>query len=319
VENLDRFYQREGKAFEESFAPVARAMSQYNNSYYAITHELSGQDALWYNVRMLKEANIDPKDALSSWEKFVDASKKLTKDGKYAIAIRGKDVTNSVSVLWSYIAQKTGPLVTEADIKNNLCTSGPQEVFRSYVELYTVHGVTPNPVDVDFTVQKQMFAQEKTAFLDQGSWMGPITDAENPAMQGNHLPLPKPLFSGGKATMQTVALSMMIGKGSKNADEAWNFIKFVTSPERQVENLEKTNFMPSKVELIQSAKIQQDPVFGMFSSEMAKYGYPRPSTPKLNEMWTVMHREFQNALLKSKDADQAFRDACNTINSEILK
>jgi len=319
VENLDAFYKKEGKAFEDQFAQVALALSKHNGSYFALTHELSTADAIWYNLDALKAAGLDPKDVTTSWDKFVAASKKLTAGDKYGMGMRGKDVTGAVSVLWTILTQKAGPLVQEAEIKQNLCSPGAKEAFKSYVELYTVHKVTPNPVDIDFTLQKQLFATGKTAFLHQGSWMKSIIEQDNPAMKGNFLPIPLPVIPGGKANSSVDAMSFMIGKGSKHPEEAWQLAKFMMTKERQMENLEKVGFLPAFKELLTDPKVQQDPIFGLYAKIILEGGLPRPRSVKANEIWTAVHVELQNALMGKKAPDAALEAACTKINTEILK
>lgn len=319
VENLDRFYAKEGPEFARSFTPVTLALSQYNGSYYAVSHEVVTTDGMWYNVGMLAKAGLDPTIALGKWDDFVAASKKLTRGGVHAIGVRGGDVTGSMANLWSIISQLSGPLVTEEDIRRNLDSPGALKALKSYVELYSVHKVTPNPVDVDFTTMVNLFAQERTAFMHNGSWMKPIIEQQNPAMKGKFLPYSIPTFEGGKRIALADGMAMMIGKGSEHAAEAWEFIKFMTSREKQMENLETAGFLPSLVELAAADRLTKDPYLAVYVRELAERGVPRPRTATLNEVWTEVHQAFQMALLGRRTPEDALRSAASRIRSEILR
>jgi maltose-binding protein MalE len=71
------------------------------------------------------------------------------------------------------------------------------------------------------------------------------------------------------------------------------------------------------VDLINDPVITDDPVFSMYSDQIAQYGVPRPRTVKANEIWTAVHSEFQNALLGSSAPDQALDEACAAVEGII--
>ncbi|WP_324667896.1 ABC transporter substrate-binding protein [Geochorda subterranea] len=319
VENLDRFYQAEGPEFIRSFTPVTLALSEHEGSYYALSHEVVTTDGMWYNVDLLAKAGLDPEEALSTWDAFVAASKKLTGAGTYAMALRGKDTTGSMANLWSFLSQLSGPLVTEDDIRKNLDSPGALKVFKEYVELYTVHKVTPNPLDIDFTAMSTLFAQGRTAFMHNGSWMKPIIEQQNPAMKGRFLPYSIPTFAGGNRIALADGMAFMIGKGSRHASEAWEFMKFMVSRKKQMENLEVAGFLPSLTELAGADRILNDPYLAVFARELAERGVPRPRTAKLNEIWTEVQQAFQAVLLGQKTPEEALRSAANRIRSDILR
>jgi ABC-type glycerol-3-phosphate transport system substrate-binding protein len=279
-----------------------------------LTHELSTSDGIWYNVNLLESAGLTPEDALATWDSYVEASESLTGDEKFAMALRGFDATGTMTAMWPFLMQKAGPLVSEDDIRSNLCSPGAIDVFERYVALYTEHGVTPNPVDVDFTTQLQMFSSERTAFLHQGSWMTSMVEEENPDMAGRFLPHPLPLFEDGERHVMVAGMSLMIGRGSEHPEAAWDFMKFLTSREKQQENLETTGFMPSNAELVNSPLVQDDPVFSVYASQVAEFGVPGPRSVHASEIWTAIHTEFHNALLGSKEPAAALEDACAAVD-----
>jgi multiple sugar transport system substrate-binding protein len=319
VENLDAYYAKEGKAFRQSFTDASLALSQYKDSFYALTHEVVTADGIWYNVKYLAEAGLNPQVVTSSWTNYLNALKQMTTGGRFGLPLRGKDVTGTISAMWPYIMQKAGPLVLEEEVKSKLSSPEAKLVFKSYVELFTVHKVTPNPIEIDFTRQRDYFAQGQVAFMHQGSWLWSMVRDANPDMKGNYLPVPIPLFEGGKRFVTVDGMSMAIGKGSKNGQEAWKVMKFITTKEKQLENFKTSGFLPSHKDLIAHPDLQNDPVASMYLGQMASYGVPRPRSVKTNEFWSVIHEQFHNALLQKKTPEQALEDASRQINSEILK
>lgn len=319
AENLDAFYVKEGEAFTKNYTDASLALSRHKGSYYALTHEVVTADGMWYNIQYLKEAGIDPLEAVSNWTNYVKALKQMTTANRYGIPLRGKDVTGTVSAMWPYIMQKAGTLVTEEEIKSKLCSPEAKFVFKNYVELFTVHKVTPNPIEMDFTRQRDFFAQGRTAFLHQGSWLWSMVVDVNPEMKGNYLPVHIPVFEGGKPFVTVDGMSMMIGKGSPNGAEAWKIMKFITTKDKQLENFKTSGFLPCHKELITHPDIQNDPVASMYLGEMAKAGVPRPRSVKANEIFSAVLEQFHNALLQKKTPEQALEDACKQINTEILK
>jgi ABC-type glycerol-3-phosphate transport system substrate-binding protein len=244
--------------------------------------------------------------------------RELTHGDQYGIALRGKDATGAMTVLWTYLEQKAGPLYTEDQIKANLCSTGAKEVFNAYTQLYTVDKVTPLPTDNDYMAQLNLFAASKAAFLQNGSWMFMNIKAANPEMAGNYAVAPIPVFAGGTPVVQLDGMSLVIGKGSKNPQEAWNFIKYITDQQHQLENFQTTNFLPSLVALLEDPSIKNDPTASVFLSQMNQYGVPQPRSLHANEIWTIVTNEWHNALLGQKTSDQALDDACSQITA-LLK
>jgi multiple sugar transport system substrate-binding protein len=56
-------------------------------------------------------------------------------------------------------------------------------------------------------------------------------------------------------------LALVISAQSENPDAAWEFIKFVTSPEIQTLQFRETGNLPANIEVLNSQELVQDPVF----------------------------------------------------------
>jgi multiple sugar transport system substrate-binding protein len=114
VENLDSYYAKEGNAFRQSFTDSSLALSEYKGSLYALTHEVVTAEGIWYNIKYLSEAGLDPQAATSNWTNWVKALKQMTTAGRFGLPLRGKDVTGTMSAMWPYLMQKAGPLVQQS-------------------------------------------------------------------------------------------------------------------------------------------------------------------------------------------------------------
>lgn len=318
VENLDKFYAQEGSAFKKSFTEGALALSEHQGSLFALSHEIVTSEGIWCNLEHLKEIGITPSEAVASWSKFQDAMKKATTKDRYGLAMRGKDVTGLLTRFWPYIMQKAGPMISEEDIRTKLASPGAKEVFKAYAELYTVHKVTPNPTEIDFARETELFAQGKATFQQNGPWMLQIIEKANPEMKGKFLPQPIPVFAGGKPIVAIAGLALVIGKGSPNAAEAWKIMKFMTTKEKQLENFQLTGFLPSHKEVVDDPAIRDNPIASVYTTQMSKWGVPQPRSVKTNEIWSVITEEFHNALLQNKTPEKALEDAVKKINTEVI-
>jgi multiple sugar transport system substrate-binding protein len=121
---------------------------------------------------------------------------------------------------------------------------------------------------------------------------------------------------GEAATSATIngGMALSIPSDSKNPDQAWDYITYLSSPE--VQKRYAKNALPVWISTFTDPEIVElQPELLKVSAEQYKYIVNRPLVPFYSETSKIMSRELQAALTGNKSPEQALADA----EAEILK
>lgn len=271
--------------------PGTRASVIYKEAIYGMPVGV-GVRAMIYNKAMFDEAGIPYPSSSKplTWEEFVKIGKQLTKvdkDGKvtqYACNL-------NIDQLWeACVVQAGGSLVDNYTRPTKVTINTPEGIagLRYLTELFK------NDINVPATEQwngpwgspDSALNTKKVAIVQTGPW-------SIPAMLDSELNIGSaPAFAGkNRATFGYVNF-LAISKQSKNIAAAWKFIKWLASPEGQLE-FAKTGDLPSNSRVLEEAK--KNPVH--YSSEIMDAFYnelpyvitgPMLPTTEFNEVTNII-------------------------------
>ena len=206
-----------------------------------------GPSLMFYNVDLFKKAHLPPPptnwdDRTWTWDKMVDYAKKLTLDDK------GRNATDPIfdwkhTVQWginpglwpldSY-AWLWGcswfPVATGLPSKNSIDTHCVTDSLQKVADLSVRYHVAPNPIQQQrFKMFQDPFVSGKIAMGMTGVW---FLETNSTTIRRFHWAVAAvPLGKVRKDVLFTDP--MMISKGSHHPKEAWQFVKFLLSPEGQ--------------------------------------------------------------------------------------
>lgn len=114
-------------------------------------------------------------------------------------------------------------------------------------------------------------------------------------------------------------LDIGIMKDAPNADAAWEFIKWLYSPERVADFWYTFGTLPLMPEIAESAPYwQDDPVFDVLLEQM-KYAAPRGPHPRWPEISAAIYTAMQEALTGEKSAEDALAGAAVKVEEIIAE
>jgi multiple sugar transport system substrate-binding protein len=208
--------------------------------------------AVFYNVDMLAKAGIDPKE-MSSWTwnpqdggSFQEAVAKLTvdKNGKngldpdfdmnnvvqFGFVAGAGDPGSGGQTEWSAFAASTGFRLTDAPWATAFNWGDPRliETLQWWADLRNVKGFAPNADAMAGSDSRAIFQAGQAAMTTDGSW------AINQLTQGSTFKVGigmLPAGPEGKVTSPINGLSDGIWSGTQHPDEAWQWVKFLASPD----------------------------------------------------------------------------------------
>lgn len=204
------------------------------NEIWAVPASSDGQSCMFYDARVLEQANIDPE---GDWRTSVDAFLKAMDTIKAAGAT--PLVLDENAIIWQWFAWWQAQMMGGASVVNEL-VSGQRnfsdaplpEITTAWQKLkdYTVPGAETLPGDAGY----QVMAQGNIAMTTGGVWVIPTLEellGENLRMiQIPNFSPDAPLQDGG---IGGVGNCFMITNYSQVKDEAVAFVKFLMSQEEQ--------------------------------------------------------------------------------------
>jgi multiple sugar transport system substrate-binding protein len=291
---------------KDDFYPGPWASATWEGKQYGIPFETNTL-VLFYNVDMFKKAGLDPDKPPKTWEELNQYAKKLTKDGVYGISVCAV-ASEEGTFQWLPFLQQNGGNVF------NLDSPEAVEALQLWVDWVKNGYVSKEILNMDqWSGVRPQFQNENAAMMVNGPWcIVPIRD-EVPNLNWRLAVLP------GRVKQASAMGGVNIGivKGAKNADAAWEYIKWLYRPEAIAEFWQKFGTLPLMPEIAKSAPYWKgDPVYEVLLEQM-KYAAPRGPHPRWPEISAAIYTAIQEALTGVKTSEQALADAAKKIEGII--
>ncbi|MEU5883905.1 sugar ABC transporter substrate-binding protein [Spirillospora sp. NPDC047279] len=271
----------------QRFMPSALASAGAQGKDPAAVPLYSLAYGLYYNKKHFADAGLQPP---KTWKELVDSGKKLTKDGRYGLAVEGASIPENVHHAF-IMGQQYGADFFTADGRPSFDTPQAAEAIKAYVDLLGKDKIAAAG-NAEYSENQSLrdFATGKASML---LWQATTSGLTNLGMKPGDwgvvpIPLPDPVPAGGRPITSFVAgINIAVFKNTDNRAGALKFVKFMTSDDEQ-KILNKTyGSLPS----VPSA--QADPAFQtddlkVFRSILEKSAAPLPQVPKESEFETLV-------------------------------
>jgi multiple sugar transport system substrate-binding protein len=292
---------------KDDFYPGPWASATWEGKQYGIPFETNTL-VLFYNVDMFKKAGLDPDKPPKTWEELNQYAKKLTKDGVYGISVCAV-ASEEGTFQWLPFLQQNGGNVF------NLDSPEAVEALQLWVDWVKNGYVSKEILNMDqWSGVRPQFQNENAAMMVNGPWCIVPIRAEVPNLNWRLAVLP------GRVKQASAMGGVNIGivKGAKNADAAWEYIKWLYAPERIAEFWQKFGTLPVMPKIAESAPYWKgDPVYEVLLEQM-KYAAPRGPHPRWPEISAAIYTAMQEALTGVKTSEQALADAAKKV-ADIIK
>jgi multiple sugar transport system substrate-binding protein len=292
---------------KDDFYPGPWASATWEGKQYGIPFETNTL-VLFYNVDMFKKAGLDPDKPPKTWEELNQYAKKLTKDGVYGISVCAV-ASEEGTFQWLPFLQQNGGNVF------NLDSPEAVEALQLWVDWVKNGYVSKEILNMDqWSGVRPQFQNENAAMMVNGPWCIVPIRAEVPNLNWRLAVLP------GRVKQASAMGGVNIGivKGAKNADAAWEYIKWLYAPERIAEFWQKFGTLPLMPKIAESAPYWKgDPVYEVLLEQM-KYAAPRGPHPRWPEISAAIYTAMQEALTGVKTSEQALADAAKKV-ADIIK
>jgi multiple sugar transport system substrate-binding protein len=267
--------------------------------------------ALYYNKKMFDAAGIPYPDESWDWNKLVDVAKKLTiKSGDTTTQWGFYTETTDMENYWSELVWQNGGDIISADHKKSLVGSDEAAGGLQFLQdLIWKHKVMPDASITD--ALGDAFEQGQAAMEANGSWL--VATDQAAGLDFGIAPLPK--GSAGQATSINPT-GAVVYKGTKNPDAAWEFVKYLASPEAQTKIMELKSSMPANKSVLNGPFATSFDGAKVFADAIA-YAHLKPSFKGFNDWTTALQTELDTNVYTTpnKTAKQAVTDVLPDLDS----
>lgn len=208
---------------------------QFDGKQYAVPKDFD-TIGLFYNKALFDKAGVPYPDETWDWNKYLEAAKKLTKDGVYGLAAP----LSAQEGFWNLIYQNGGYVVK--DNKSGYNDPATQEAIQWWVDLSLKEKVSPTQKEFDEVRFNLMFTSGKVAMVQLGSWNLPAIE-ENKEFAKNvgvaYLPKGK-----NRATIYN-GLGYSGSAKTKYPEEVKKFLTFLASEKANVIQAQYVSAIPA--------------------------------------------------------------------------
>lgn len=317
LEDLGPYIARD-KEFDikDFYAPAVEGWGKYQGKIYAIPGDVDIY-AMYYNKNMFDKYHIPYPDGTWDWKKFLEVAKKLCVDtdgdGKLEQWGCVPDQT------WqTYVWQNGGDVLNADGTKCILDSPAAYEGLQWMCDLRLKYHVAPSAADAADIGSQKLFTNGQIGMYISGSWAaGIVFPKEITTFKYDCAPMPK-----GKERASFIGGACWgILKGSKHKKEAWELVKFMTSPAMQRHFAEKKQIIPSRRSVAESGAylfLKDPPKNKKAFIDAIEYGHPLPRVECSPEMNFIIGSEITPATLGTKSAEEVCKIAAKRANDLLM-
>jgi multiple sugar transport system substrate-binding protein len=248
---------------------------------------------LYYNKKMFDAAGIPYPDATWDWAKLVEVAKKLTKTSGTTTTQWGfYTETSDMENFWSSLVWQAGGDILSPDKKTVVIDSDQAAAGIQFLQdLIYKDKVMPQPVPGG---TGDAFENGQAAMEANGSWLVPTHEAAG--IDFGVAPLPK--GPAGQATSVNPS-GVVVYKGSKSPDAAWEFVKCYTGPQMQSKIADLKASMPANKQVLTGQYATSFEGGKTFADALA-YAHLKPSFKGFNEFGGALQDELDSKVFNDK-------------------
>jgi multiple sugar transport system substrate-binding protein len=248
---------------------------------------------LYYNKKMFDAAGIPYPDATWDWAKLAEVATKLTKTSGGTTTQWGfYTETSDMENYWSSLVWQAGGDILSPDKKTVVIDSDQAAAGIQFLQdLIYKDKVMPQPVAGG---TGDAFENGQAAMEANGSWLVPTHQAAG--IDFGVAPLPK--GPAGQATSVNPS-GVVVGKGTKSPDAAWEFLKCYSGPEMQAQIATLKASMPANKAVLAEQYATSFDGGKTFADALA-YAHLKPSFKGFNEFSGTLQDELDTKVFNDR-------------------
>ena len=294
----DKFPKSEQQKFLD--APLQSLM--YEGKIYGVPW-FTDAGLLYYRQDLLEKAGYS--EPPKTWAELQEMAEKVKQDEgiENGFVFQGDQYEGGVCNGLEYIWTHGGDVLDPSD-PTKVVIDSPEAAEGLTTEHSMVQsGVAPQSVSTfTETETDPAFLNGEAVFARNWPYMYALAGSEDyPKVKPEQIGVaPLPLAQGQSQLSSALGgWNMLINAASDKQEEAWEFVKFMTSEESQKIRTLEASLLPTRTSLYTDAEIKETVPVVALGEEALKNANPRPVSPYYSDMSLEMQEQF-NASLKGE-------------------
>ena len=304
--DIDKYIDK--KDFNDFITPLFMGPITYNNKIYASPWLLTS-GALFYRKDLLEKYGFNPPQ---TFEELAEQSKYILKKENdpdlFGYLWQGNEQEGMVCNVLEYLYSLNGSILDGDKVvidspQNKKALVFLQGLFKS--------GVSPDIVKTsNLIVNRRLFLQGNGIFMRDWSTSYKQITGKNSPLYGKADMTNIPHFRGYQSSPILGGHQLGINKSSKHPKEAYEFIKFITSPESQEFLALNSMFLPSRHSVYKDQKLLKTyPFLKTYYEEIIPTIKSRPLDPYYVMFSSALQSEFSAIIVGLRPIDKSLKTA----------
>jgi multiple sugar transport system substrate-binding protein len=308
---LNKFIDADPSFNWNDFFPAERKVATVGNSIIGVP-ALVDNLALVYNKTLLKQAGIPLPGPTWTWTDFENAAIKLTNPAKkqFGWAYVNDASEDTVWRFWAMLWQAGGSILSPDGKQAGFDSAAGIKALTLLQQLTSHHAIY---LDNGSDNYLSVFTNGHIGML----WTGPWDLAQIVQAKVNYGVTVLP----GDLNHQTISGPdnwVMFNNGAAREQAAWTFLKWLTSPQIDLQWVTLTGDLPVRASVAKlpgyKGYIAKYPGVGVWASNLNNATQARPQSTKYPKISTAIGQAVQSVLLGKADPKQALSQAAQQVN-----
>jgi ABC-type glycerol-3-phosphate transport system substrate-binding protein len=299
--------------FNKRFTTAGQSYAKYQGKIYAIPWR-AGASVFLLNCKMFEEAGIEIPKLGWTWDDLAEISKKLTnkEKGTYGFGIVGSSTDYATEwQFWPFLLQAGGKI-----IENNRAAFNNEAGVKALEYLISLKPYIPEGfTSMDLNQLIDLMVSDKVAMFQDGPWFIGIIQNGHPDFKICVAPMTVGAVPGNITGGTALGISPL----SKHKDEAWKFIKFMTSDDILIRWNEATNNMPPNVAALERPMFKEGPLSVAAQAVVQPGVIPANQYPESDALNSIMRNYLQAAYLGQMTPKEALDKAAQEWDAILKK
>jgi multiple sugar transport system substrate-binding protein len=257
--------------------------------------------------------------APETWPEMVDSAKKITGAGKakFGFLWQAKQAEVLVCDLVSFIGSNDGSILQPDGKTVSIADDAAIEAVQMMHDFIKKDQISPEDIlSWDEEPSRRPFTGGEAVFLRNWSYVWKV--AQNPnesSVAGKVGVAPLPHFPNKKSAAALGGYQYGVNASTKNREAAIDFVRWMSSPETQLQFATQLGLCPTRSAVLDDPKIAQEQPFMQQLKDVFVGAIGRPVTPKYPQVTLVLQSEISKALTTGdvKGALQSAKERIQTI------
>jgi maltose-binding protein MalE len=286
------------KQYLAGFNP--KGLTYYKGHLFQIADKLGNHLTLVYNKKLVQ---VPPQTD----EELIALGKKLTKD------TNGDGKADQYGLVWNYtepfffipFMTGFGGWVMDTSGTPTLNTKGMVDGLKFIQDLRDKYKIIPS--EADYNIADILFKDGKAAMIINGDWSW--SGYQKAGIDIGVAPLPKIVSTGLWCAPMVSPKGFSVNINVTGEKKKWvvELLKYLTSPENELETAKELNTMPTQKVLYQNDYIKKNEILRNSQIQIDR-GKLMPVVPEMRAIWDSMRPSYQAVLNGAKTPEQAAKD-----------